>query len=153
MRDAGTHGTLRLRQEDVRGCFHCELPHQGFRPILWDILLRRNPNVANSKLRNISENERELIQLDAARTRFTESLVGDGKEANNALSRVLLAWLSSLPHDAEYRQGADSLAAVVLGGSFGRNKFKKHITRKEVIDITKEVKQQRLLEPCSKIWS
>ena len=117
LREAGRAGKLKLRQVDVQGCFHCELPHQGFRPLLWDILLwptthRDSPH--GTELRVITEEERELIGLDAARTRFSDQLIGDGTEANDALSRVLLAWLSSLPPDAEYRQGADSLAAVVL---------------------------------------
>ena len=112
LRSARQEEKLHLRQEDVRGCCHCELPHQGFRPLLWDLLLRSS--TLQEQTRPISDEERELIGLDAARTRFSEQLVGRGLEANAALSRVLLSWLGSMPPDAEYRQGADSLAAVVL---------------------------------------
>ena len=112
LRSARQEEKLHLRQEDVRGCCHCELPHQGFRPLLWDLLLRSS--TLQEQTRPISDEERELIGLDAARTRFSEQLVGRGLEANAALSRVLLSWLGSMPPDAEYRQGADSIAAVVL---------------------------------------
>ena len=145
---------------------HCELPHRGYRPFIWDLLLRgyvdrgtaaeaaeaaagegsTTSGLIGAPIREIRDDERELIRLDATRTRFGETLAaglkggrellpaagGGGSSAGGddegkasseklvldqsaaALEHILRGWLERLPQDAEYRQGADSLAAVVL---------------------------------------
>ena len=40
LRAAQRSDQLRLGQYNVRGCVHCELPHRGYRPFIWDLLLR-----------------------------------------------------------------------------------------------------------------
>lgn len=108
-------GHLLLSAEDVATCFQVAFP-SDCRPNLWRHLLQQHERerVAEGPLHSVSDVEKELIQLDAARTRFGGSFNPAMGDPNEALEKTLLAWLCALPQSAEYRQGADSLGAVML---------------------------------------
>ena len=116
---------LFISRDEIHRCERLQVD-AAHRALIWKLQLSHGADPSDSSRaqpESVSDADRELIELDAARSRFDngEDSVG-GKQA---LIDSLCGWLQRMPTGVEYRQGADSLAAILLLLSMNRQQCPK----------------------------
>jgi hypothetical protein len=115
LKNLAMKGALRLTPSNTKLAVRVQFsPH--YRPFMWRYMLesmhstleRRRRRSEPTKLRSLPPAMINLIDLDAPRNRLCP------EQKRDDLKDLLKAWLLMMPEGSEYRQGADTLAAICL---------------------------------------